>query len=171
MSTTFSALDYYLHETWEPDREFVDGEFVERNLGEKDHAAWQAALVRFLSAYRQSANIRVYAELRVQTLPTRFRVPDAVAIDRNAADEQIITQPPLLCVEILSPEDRFARMEEKIEEYFRMGVRAVWIIDPRTQTGYQCEGASLKDWKVSQTLVVPDTPIRVEMSALRADLD
>ncbi len=33
MSTTFSALDAYLHEFWDPDREFVDGEIVERNSG------------------------------------------------------------------------------------------------------------------------------------------
>jgi Uma2 family endonuclease len=171
MSTTFSALDYYLHETWEPDREFVDGEILERNLGEKDHASWQAVLVSWLRNLRQSANVRVYPELRVQTSPTHFRVPDVVVVDRDAPDEQVITHPPLLCVEILSPEDRFARMEEKIEEYFRMGVRAVWVIDPRTQTGYQCAGASFKDWKVSPALVVPGTPITIEMSAVIADLD
>jgi Uma2 family endonuclease len=140
-------------------------------LGEKSHAAWQIALARLLSTYRYSANIRVYPELRLQTSKTRFRIPDILAIDRNAPDEEIITHPPLLCVEILSPEDRFAKMEEKIDEYFRMGVRAVWVIDPRTQTGYQCEGSSLQNWKVSPTLMVPDTPIRIEMSAVIADLD
>jgi Uma2 family endonuclease len=171
MGTAFSALEYYLHETWSPDREFADGDIVERNLGEKSHAAWQIALARLLSGYRQSANIRVFPELRVQTSPTRFRVPDVVALDRDAPDEQVVTHPPLLCVEVLSPEDRFARMEEKIAEYFGMGVRAVWVVDPRTQTGYQCQGSSLQDWKASQTLAVPGTPIRIEMSSLLADLD
>lgn len=171
MSTTFSALDYYLHETWDPDREFVDGEVVERNSGEKDHASWQIALARFLSTYRQSANIRVYPELRLQVSEKRFRIPDVLAISRTSPDEQIISHPPLLCVEILSPEDRIARMGEKLEDYFRMGVRAVWVIDPRTQTGYQCEGPDFKDWKASPVLIVPDMPIRIEMSALVADLD
>jgi Uma2 family endonuclease len=171
MSTTFTALDYYLHETWSPDREFVDGEILERYLGEKSHAAWQGALLIWLSAYRQSAHIRVFPELRLQTSKTRFRIPDILAIDRDAPDEEIITHAPLLCVEILSPEDRFAKVEEKIDEYFRMGVRAVWVIDPRTQTGYQCEGARFHDWKVSSTLVVPGTPIHIEMSAVIADLD
>ena len=40
MSTSISSLEQYLHETWSPDREYVDGEIVERNLGEKSHAAW-----------------------------------------------------------------------------------------------------------------------------------
>jgi Uma2 family endonuclease len=130
MSTTLLPLDYYLHETWSPDREFVDGEVLERNMGEKGHAAWQAMLVYWLRNYRQNANINVFAELRLQTTPTHFRIPDVMVIDRNAPDEQIITHAPLLCVEILSPEDRITRMEEKLEEYFQMGTRAVWVIDP-----------------------------------------
>jgi Uma2 family endonuclease len=171
MSTTFSIRDYYLHETWSPDRELVNGEIVERNLGGKSHAAWQIAFCRILSELRISANIRVYPELRLQTSSTNFRIPDVMAIDRNAPDEEIITHAPLLCVEILSPDDRFSKMEEKVEEYFATGVRAVWIIDPLAQTGYQCEGARLADWKISPTLVVSGTPIRIEMSDIIADLD
>lgn len=171
MSTTLISLDQYLHTFWEPDREFVDGEIVERNLGEKDHAAWQMAIAFWLRNFRQTANIRVYPELRLQTTPTHFRIPDIMAIDRNAPDEQIITHPPLLCVEILSPEDRVNRIEIKVEEYFRMGVRAVWIIDPRTSTAYQCAGSSMRDWKPVETLTVPDTPISLALKDLLADLD
>jgi len=171
MSTTLISLDQYLHETWDPDREFVDGEVVERNMGEKDHAAWQIALARLLSNFRQSANIRVYPELRLQTAPTHFRIPDIMVIDRSAPDEQIIRHPPLLCVEILSPEDRIGRIETKVDEYFQMGVRAVWIIDPRTNTAYQCAGSSIRDWKSVDTLTVPDTPIILSLKDVLADLD
>ena len=62
-------------------------------------------------------------------------------------------------------------MEEKVEENFRMGANAVWILDPRTQTGYQCEGSGIAEWKITPTLLVPGTPIRIEMSDLIADLD
>ena len=171
MSTTLISLDQYLHTFWEPDREFVDGEIVERNLGEKDHAAWQMALSRLLSNFRQTANIRVYPELRLQTRPTRFRIPDIMAIDRNAPDEQIITHAPLLCVEILSPEDRINRTEAKVEEYFQMGVRAVWVIDPRTNTAYECAGSAFARWKPVQTLTVPGTPISLALKDVLADLD
>ena len=171
MGTTLISLDYYLHETWGPDREYVDGEVVERNMGEKDHAAWQSALVDWLRNYRHSANIRVFSELRMQTRANRYRVPDVMVIDRAAPDEQIITHAPLLCVEILSPEDRISRMEEKLAEYFAAGVRSVWIIDPRTQTGYQCEGPRFQDWKATPVLTISGTPVRLEMRALIADLD
>lgn len=171
MSTTLISLDQYLHETWDPDREFVDGEVVERNPGEKDHAAWQGALQRLLSNWRQSANIRIYPELRLQTSSTHFRIPDILAIERNAPDEQIITYPPLLCVEILSPEDRISRIEIKVEEYLRMGVRAVWIIDSRTGTAYQCAGSAFADWKPVDTLMIPGTPVALALKDVLADLD
>jgi Uma2 family endonuclease len=171
MSTTIVPIAHYLHETWQPDREYVDGEVLERSMGEKDHAAWQAALLRVLSAWRQSANIKVFAELRLQIAPTRFRVPDILVIDRNAADEQIITHPPLLCVEILSPEDRIGRMEARIQEYLDFGIRAVWLIDPQTRTAYQCAGGSIRDWKAVETLTVRETAIRIEVKDVLADLD
>lgn len=171
MSTTLISLDEYLHGIWEPDREYVNGEVLERNMGEKDHGAWQAALVRLLSGWRQSANIQVIPELRVRTMPDRYRIPDVVVLDRSAPDEQVITHPPLLCVEILSPEDRIGRIEDKIEEYFRMGVRAVWVMDPRRQIAYQCQGPSLRDWRAVETLTVPDTPISLELQTILADLD
>lgn len=36
-----------------------------------------------------------------------------------------------LCVEVLSPDDRPAKMREKRNEYFNRGVRLLWVIDPR----------------------------------------
>lgn len=170
MSTTAISLDQYLHSVWEPDREYVNGEVIERHMGEKDHGLWQGALVAALRSWRNTANIQVVPELRVRTTPDRCRVPDIVVLDRNAPDEQVITHPPLLCVEILSPEDRVVRLEDKIEEYFLMGVRAVWIIDPSRRIGYQCEGATVRDWKASETLTIPNTPIAVEMQAIISDL-
>ena len=171
MSTTLVPLAHYLRETWQPDREYLDGEIIERSMGEKDHAAWQAALLRMLSGWRQKANIRVFAELRLQLSASRFRVPDILVIDRNTADEQIVTHPPILCAEILSPEDRIGRMEAKIQEYLDFGTRAVWVIDPQTRTAYQCAGGSIRDWKAVETLVVPGTSISIELKDLLADLD
>ncbi|MBT9329444.1 Uma2 family endonuclease [Paracidobacterium acidisoli] len=171
MGTTLISLDYYLHETWSPDREFVDGEVVEWSWAERNYVTWQVAFMVWLSKWRQSANIRVFPALRMRTRSARFRIPDVMATDRDAPEEQIITHAPLLCVEILSPEDRIGRMEDKIEEYFQMGVRAVWVIDPRTQTGYQCEGPHFQEWKAAAILTIPGTPVQIEMSALIADLD
>ena len=79
--------------------------------------------------------------------------------------------PPLLCVEILSPEDRFGRMEERIADYLKMGVRDVWVIDPMIVQGYRCAGANHRDWRQTNRLSVEGTPIAVDLAEIAADLD
>ncbi len=41
---------------------------------------------------------------------------------------------PELIVEIISPSDRWADTMKKLEEYFNIGVEAVWIVDPKHRT-------------------------------------
>jgi len=43
---------------------------------------------------------------------------------------------PDLVVEILSPDDRMSEMLKKLEEYFSIGVRLVWVVDPETESVY-----------------------------------
>ena len=38
---------------------------------------------------------------------------------------------PELIVEVLSPDDRWSAVMDKLEEYFAIGVNAVWVADPR----------------------------------------
>lgn len=38
---------------------------------------------------------------------------------------------PELIVEVLSPNDRWSNMTDKLEEYFAIGVKLVWVADPR----------------------------------------
>jgi Uma2 family endonuclease len=57
-------------------------------------------------------------------------------------DEQVFTRPPFLCVEILSPEDRMIRVEERISDYWGFGVRYVWVVNPQAGTGWIYSSAS-----------------------------
>jgi Uma2 family endonuclease len=61
-------------------------------------------------------------------------VPDVCAY-LSEPDEEIFTSPPLLCVEVLSPEDRMSKVvtlakEYLAKEYLAMGVPVVWVIEP-----------------------------------------
>jgi Uma2 family endonuclease len=161
----------YLHEIYRPDRDYVDGEVQERNMGEKEHSAWQGALAEYFRRHRKEWGLRVYPELRVQVSPTRFRVPDLILLRRDVPNEQIITHPPLVCIEILSPEDRFGRIEERIADYLSLGVREVWVIDPVVVQGYRCKGANPRDWQQTNQLTVEGTPITVDLAEIVADLD
>jgi len=123
---THIPVEAYLHSSYEPDAEYVDGEIEERSIGEFDHASWQQAIQRWFLQHEQEWNVRVRPELRVQVAQNRYRVPDVAVLDRNQPIEQIITHPPIAVFEILSPEDGMMRMTQKLVEYAAMGIPTSW---------------------------------------------
>jgi Uma2 family endonuclease len=50
------------------------------------------------------------------------------------APEGYVEVAPDLAVEVLSPEDRFSRLQRKIVEYLSRGVRLLWVIDPQDRS-------------------------------------
>src|SRR5258708_35374174 len=77
-------------------------------------------------------------EQRVQSRADRFRVPDVCVLTdkpEGVPGRRIVTRPPYLCVEILSPEDTAVETLEKVGEYLSFGVNWVWVIDPVSCTG------------------------------------
>ena len=123
-------VEEYLRTSYSPDCDYVDGVLVERNVGEKPHAkAQRAALVYFFN--RESEwNVFALQEWRVQVSPTRYRIPDVCVVLGPEREGNILTDPPFLCIEVQSPEDRIGRIQQKIADYLRFGVRFVWLIDP-----------------------------------------
>ena len=67
--------------------------------------------------------------------PARFRIPDVWVVVGNPA-EQILTKPPFLCIEVLSPQDRMSRVQVRVDDYLKMGVPYVWVLDPKTKTAW-----------------------------------
>ncbi len=75
----------------------------------------------------------------------------------------MLTDPPLLVIEILSPDDSDSDTRERTKDYRDMGVETVWIIDPRTRTGRMCIGAQ---WIEAKRLTVAGTPLYVELDEI-----
>jgi len=115
--STLIPVEEYLSTSYRPDREYVDGTLVERNVGEWDHSELRMALSAYLFNRRRELNIHVLPEQRVQVKATRFRVPDVCVVTGDEPREQILTSPPFLCVEILSKDDRMSEMQERIDDY------------------------------------------------------
>jgi Uma2 family endonuclease len=124
-------LEVYLHSSFEPDAEYVDGVIEERPMGEYDHSSWQQAILLWFSRNSEQWGIRVRPELRVQVRPSNFRVPDVVLLDRSRPVEQIVTHPPVAVFEILSPEDTLTRMLTKLADYEQMGIQTILLLDPK----------------------------------------
>ncbi len=157
-STTLISVSEYLKSSYRPDCDYVDGRVEERNVGEHDHAALQAELIFWFRQHQQEWNIEVLPEQRVQVSPTRFRVPDVCLVFLDQPVEQILTKPPLACIEILSPEDTMRRMQERVEDYRQFGVANIWILDPGTRRGYDCRPSG---WLEAVEFEIPNTPVRL----------
>jgi|SRR5579871_1463681 len=138
------SVEQYLATSYRPDCDYVDGEVVERNLGEWDHGWLQAAIAAYFFARRKQWKISVVTEVRLQVKPSRFRVPD-ICVVLGEPEEQILTRSPFICIEILSPEDRLSRIQERISDYLEMGVAYVWVFDPRTKRAYIATAEGLKE--------------------------
>ncbi len=124
-------VEEYLKTSFEgSDCEYVDGEIVERNMGEWPHGNLQGRLGHLLWELRPRLGIQVAAEIRIQIHPRRYRVADLAVWRPGYIGERIPTAPPFLVIEILSPEDRMVRMLPKIQEYLSIGVEWIWLIDP-----------------------------------------
>src|SRR5580658_2501623 len=106
ISRPLISVEEYLASSYEPDCDYVDGHIEERNLGERVHGRVQVRLILLLTG-QAPPDAEVLPEVRLQVKPSRFRVPDVcVAVDHS--NDSILTKPPFLCVEVLSPEDRMS---------------------------------------------------------------
>ena len=160
----------YLHTSWSPDREFVDGRIEERNLGEKEHSLIQRFFTVLFYLKRAEWGVEVFPELRTQTKIRNFRVPDVLVVRAEDKFERYVTQPPLIAIEILSPEDTMTAMRAKAAEYLQFGVENIWIIDPEGRIAFRYLNRSLEEVDNGE-LTVPGTPIRVALSEMFAELD
>ncbi len=145
---TAVTVDEYLHTPYRPDCDYVDGEVIERNVGEFQHSTLQAIVMRMLFEFARTLPIRVNPELRMRVSPTRFRIPDICVMLKSQRSEPVLTAPPFLCIEIVSPDDRMSRVIERVKEYLAFGVHHVWVVDPETRTAHSYtadEGHEVKD--------------------------
>ena len=153
------AIETYLKTSYHPDRDYVDGDIEERNLGEFDHASIQAALIAWFYPKRQEWTVHVLPEQRVRISATRVRIPDVCLVSRNLPVEQVITHPPIAVIEILSPEDRVRRYNDRLEDYRAMGVKNIWVIDPASQAGFDW----IAGWHEVKRFEAAGTPIFLDV--------
>ncbi len=168
MSTSvLIPITQYLNTAYHPDREYVDGEALERNVGKWEHSRVQALLTIWFGQHEQEWNVQTATEWRTQVSSTRVRIPDILLV-RTGAQPEVLTHAPLLVVEILSPDDSYSDTQQRAQDYLLMGVETIWIIDPGTRTARVCSG---RTWTQATRLDVAKTPIFVEIDTLFASLD
>ncbi len=166
-TATLLSLDEYMQTSYRPDREYVDGVLKERNGGKFDHARVQILLARILSNHEAEWGVLATTEQRMQVSPTRIRIPDLVVMTGQYTPD-VLVDPPLLAIEVLSPDDSYSEVQAKSEDYLAMGVPMVWLIDPSSRTARMCDG---QQWRAATTLTVPGTAIEVDVLEIFRQLD
>lgn len=162
-------VEKYLRTTYRPDREYVDGHLEIRNMGDWDHSRLQFALLLYLGTREREWGIYVVGECRLQVKPDNFRIPDVMVLSRDRKPEPIIRDAPLLCIEVLSPDDTVKRTMQRVEEYIAMGVKAVWVLDPKRRDVLVVNALESR-WIDTRVLTVEGTPIRADLDEIAAKL-
>jgi len=153
-----------------PDCDYINGEIQERNWGEEDHCDLQARLIELLVAPANKLHVRANPEIRVQVKPENFRVPDVCVRPRNVPRERFVRQPPLLCIEILSPKDTVRKTKERIQDFLEMGVPEVWLLDPEARSVTIYDRTTIVE-HTSGILNIPGTPVRLDLRDTFSALD
>ncbi len=143
---TLVSVEEYLNTSFQDgDREYLDGRLVEVNVGDVFHGDLQGSIVvRLRAAYPR---FWTAPAVLVQVKRTRFRIPDVVVVAGPMPAGPVITAPPLVAIEILSPTDRAEELQEKIDEYLAFGIPCVWVVNPRTRRGYLYTADGMREAK------------------------
>jgi Uma2 family endonuclease len=162
-------VEEYLNTVYRPDRDYIDGQVVERNMGETPHSRLQTFFSRFFARFEDDSGFETLTEQRLQIGPTRFRIPD-VMLARLPNPDLIVHTAPLLCIEVLSSKDTVERVQERVDDYARMGVRCNWVIDPWKRKAFAAGGDGILHHEAGN-MTVPGTPIAIAVDAIFAELD
>jgi Uma2 family endonuclease len=156
------SVEDCLRTTYDPDCDYVDGEVVERNVGERDHSDLQSEFVYYFRTRRRQLKTQAFVEQRVQVAKTRYRVPDVCVYVGAKPGDQIFRTPPFICIEVLSPADRVARTQQRIDDYIKFGVPYVWVINPENRRVWVYTADGSRE--------VKDGMLRTENPSLTVDL-
>ena len=130
------SVDDYLDRNFDPKCELLGGETRPKPLGTITHSKMQKHLTRLLEQF--------YGKRRVQfglsvIIKGDIVIPDvcALASEDPAMHRDVLNEPPLLCIEVLSSSQRPVEMLAKCERYREFGVPFCWVLDPLGRTAWE----------------------------------
>jgi len=137
------SLEQYLRHPTEPESEYIKGEIFQKALGTKLHGRLQGRLIRLLFRWEELGLGVTIPEQSLLLSADVILIPDVCVLTADNVEVGVVTQPPLLCIEILSPSDRFAYTARKCKQYLDWGVPTCWILDPEAREAWVSDSAGL----------------------------
>ncbi|MBC8166612.1 MAG: Uma2 family endonuclease [Bryobacteraceae bacterium] len=126
---TISPAEYLATDFVDREPEYVRGELRERPLPDRYHARLQSILIGLLNASGGPRGYEALAEVRCQLAEDVFRLPD-VSLFPLEPFQNLPSAPPLLVIEVVSKNDRYVGLLQKLDEYLVWGVSNIWVVDP-----------------------------------------
>jgi Uma2 family endonuclease len=118
--------------------EWNDGELIKfTGMNKKQAFIYDYLLEKFIEkGYKKNATL--ISEYDVQLTGIQMRRPDIAYLTKEqlANGKRGIDEIPEFVIEIISASDNIERVEEKVTEYFKAGVRVLWHIFPEQKTVY-----------------------------------
>ncbi|MCC6615118.1 MAG: Uma2 family endonuclease [Anaerolineae bacterium] len=144
------AMEDFIRAFDEAPFELIDGERIARTLPVAEHGEITKALYRLLLSYEEHyKSILVLSELPfiLEDTPDWVkgsRVPDIMVFEASRIATYRAEMPdyahkplvvvPDLCIEIISQNDSYIDVEDKVNRYLEDGVQMVWVVNPRQQS-------------------------------------
>lgn len=132
--------------------ELVDGRIVKRSPAGMWHGIVIGKILELLSEHVKSKGLGLVTSgetgFRTRRDPDRVRAPDLAFVSNEklarakAANETFFPEAPDLAVEVLSPDDSWEKIEEKVREYLAAGAKLVWVASPTAEKVYIYEPGS-----------------------------
>jgi Uma2 family endonuclease len=146
-SKTLMTVEEYLKTSFDgPEPDYLDGEIRERHLGSIPHFEAQERMLEFFRSLKQSFRLFAYPEVTLRLSPKRYRIADvAVFIGGRPAGTKYPADPPGFAIEIVSEDDSYVAIMEKLAEYHAWGVKHVWLVDPWTRRFFVYGGSGLHE--------------------------
>jgi Uma2 family endonuclease len=119
--------------------ELVNGRILPLTPTGHVHGFVESTLTRELGSWvKENRRGRVLSGevgIYIRRNPDTVRAADVLFISNDRLASQgasgYLDVAPELVVEVLSPEDRWSEVTEKIQDYFAAGVARVWVVDPK----------------------------------------
>lgn len=161
------TVEEYLSSSFEHDMELIDGQLKERPMPTPLHAFVQGLLCYWFVKHTQEWGLLALPEARTQVRSGNFRLPDISIVKTGAQFGKFLDNPPLIALEILSPEDTFSDLLDRASDLSRMGVEHVWLFDPENHKAYIYAGG----WRLEDKLSVPNSPVYLDLEWLWSEVN
>ena len=142
--------------------ELVRGELISMSPAGEAHGGVAAIITWSLIDFARKRRLgKVYSSdtgFLVARNPDTVRQPDVsfVIAERVVKTVKFVPIPPDLVVEVISPNDSYAEVEKKVDEYLTAGTRVVIVVNPQLQTATVSTRQGMKKLSIEDTLTAGD---------------